>query len=280
RKGMFLDIWFYVIYRNNRVMERRVSTMEGPCRGDKMKTMLSKLGLLSVAVLLSMSFSGMAYAGICAAVGQPNKCVGTVDLKTGSVTAIKIRNKSVNKWKLADGAVINSKIAAGAVNSTSVQNNSLTAADLKDEPGVEYANGSTQTSAITAKSIQATSTTPTTIITQTVTLPAPGYVTCIAGVTGEFDTTVNTVSAMAGWFRDFSTTAASSVQLGNWNPYGGGFTISGAKTIYGGSVVATFYESAVGSHNYHLKGWLNQTDAAGVTISQNGVACFYMPTRR
>ncbi|RMH15535.1 MAG: hypothetical protein D6698_11025 [Gammaproteobacteria bacterium] len=216
-----------------------------------MKTMLSKLGLLSVAVLLSMSFSGMAYAGICAANGLPAGCVSKLDLgngsvnykkltknavwtgkiRNGAVTNAKIAAGAVTGSKIAAGAVTNAKIAAGAVNSASVLNGSLTAVDIKDEPGVEFANGSTQTGAITAKSIQAKSTTPTTIITQTVTLPAPGYVTCIAGVTGEFDTTVNTVSAKAGWFRDFSVAAASSVELGNWSTVGGGFTISGGNTI-------------------------------------------------
>lgn len=160
-------------------------------------------------------------------------------------------------------------IAPAAVGSSEVADNTLTAADTIDEPGVDFTTSATFGSSINI------ATTWTSVHTKTITAPASGYVTCIAtGFINLADYTAYTQSITIGWDHNNNTVGtAPSAYI--W--YTSGVQpITNNLTPY--TAMATFTVNT-GANNFYLKADTTSSDATDYDMWLTSTACMFFPTR-
>ena len=146
-----------------------------------------------------------------------------------AVSSGKLGTASVTNPKIAIGAVTVGKIANGAVTSAKVLNDSLTAADIKDEAGADFAGGD-QNAAL--------SDTPAVMRSVTITAPAAGVVIVNASGYFNFQSTSGTgrCSITTSVFVDFNAVATANGGPGDDQrvPFGTtrGFEVDAGTTAF------------------------------------------------
>jgi len=184
---------------------------------------LAMLFTVMICIALSLGLR-KADAGMCSQMGYSNGCVRAND------------------------------IASNAVNSGRVRNNNLKAADLRDEPGADFADGGHST---------ALTSTETTIRSVTITAPRPGVV--IVNASGHF-----TFGAAGAGCR-CSITTDTAIDYGNLIIAEGD-----ADTTYVPFAATRGYSVPQGSTTFNL---VCDEYADPASIQDTSLTAIYVPTR-
>ncbi len=161
-----------------------------------------------------------------------------------SISSAMIINGTITGADIGTGQVGNSEIASNAVDGSKVQNSSLTAVDLLNEPGIARNKRTSNVDIPLSGTVTATS--------LSISVPAPGFIIvqgfCYGGISGTSHGTI-----CVGITNSSSETPPAP----NFVAFGS--TDENAESFYSwGNLTTerTFYASSAGTYSFYLRAWM------------------------
>lgn len=206
-------------------------------------TFLSALFITCTLAVIFVQPAGAQTAGNL----QCNGCVNSKDIK----------NKSIKSSDIKDGQVKNQDLATGAVTTGKVADNSLSALDLMDEPGVDFVGGNQTISLAGIIVVRAVSVTVPR--SGTVVVSANGWYAMPGGTSGA-------ATCMISATASFDLAAEMNVAI--TAPGGGG------RVPFGGTRA---FSVDAGTHTFRLVCF--RSSASAVSVNDSYMTAMFFPTR-